>query len=246
MNRWAASALGGLFVVAGATLAAAQETGSRTRLDEFSVAPGDGSLGVEQVSPRPEPVQPEPQIRDRSISGSPMPRRRSLSPDQLSDNDQGSFQSQLSDGSNSTTPIPAAGSTPADSRPQGVTRLVGSDRCDPQLPERDLAQCLRILELRAQEFSAPAPPQLSAEQSLLASRSDDELAAVSMGRNRIRFATVQEPNADLDSNQELASIYLALPAAPPIRQPDELPEEAATLADIIVAITQGAPPPSPN
>lgn len=231
-----------LFALGTASSGAAQERESRVRLDDFAVAPGDGSLGVEQVSPDADVVRTEPQARDRSIAGSVS----ALRPDQIINGDQGSVQMQLSDGANPTGPIPSAGSTAADSRPEGVTRLAGSDRCDPQLPRRDLVRCLQILELRAQEFSAPAPPQLSAEQSLMASQSDNELAADRVGRNRIRFATVQEPDADLDSNQELASVYLALPPTPPDRQPDELPEEAATLADIIVAITQGASAPAPN
>ena len=235
-----------LFALGAASSGAAQESESRARLDEFAVAPGDGSLGVEQVSPQADVVPAEPQARDRSIGGSVSAERSPLRPDQVFSGSQGSAQTQLSDGADPTGPIPGAGSTAADSRPRGVTRLAGSDRCDPQLPERDLVRCLQILKLRAQEISAPAPPQLSAEQSLMASQSDDELAAVGMGRNRIRFATVQEPDADLDSNQELASVYLALPPTPPDRQPDELPEEAATLADIIVAITQGASAPAPN
>ncbi len=235
-----------LFALGAASSGAGQESENRARLDDFAVAPGDGTLAVEQVSPDADVVRTERQARDRSIAGPVSAERPSLRPDQVFSGNQGSVQTQLSDGADPTGPIPSAGSTAADSRPEGVTRLAGSDRCDPQLPKRDLVRCLQILELRAEEFSAPAPPQLSAEQSLLAGQSDDERATVRASGNRLRFATVQDPDANLDSNQELASIFLAVPTALPVEQPDELPEEASTLADIIVAITQGSPPPTPD
>jgi hypothetical protein len=246
MKRQAVWAFAGLLVVAAAFPAAAQEGNTRVRLDDFAVAPGDGSLRVEQVSRDAEAGVAEPQVRDRSIVGSPAPRRSSLGPDQLSSGEDIPVQTQLSDGSDPTGPIPTAGSTAADSRPQGVTRLAGSDRCDPQLPDRDLGRCLKILELRAEDFNAPVPPQLSAEQSLLGSQSDDERVAFRASGDRLGFATVQDPDANLDSNQELASIFLAVPVSPSIERAEELPEEAATLTDIIVAITQGSPPPAPE
>ena len=69
------------------------------------------------------------------------------------------------------------------------------DRCDPQLAQEALERCKRILELRAQEFNAPAPPQLSAEQQLLAEqRADDEqLGRSSDTRLRLPRATSPMP-----------------------------------------------------
>lgn len=247
MMRSVAPALAALLIIA-ASPGMAQDGESRTRLDDFAVGPGDGSLSVEQVPPGTETVQPLPQARDRAIASVPRGGRPSLRPDQLSIDDESAAPAQLSEGANPTGPIPSAGSSAADSRPQGVTRLAGSDRCDPQLPERDLLRCLRILEMRAQEFNAPAPPQLSAEESLLAAQQSDEERAMARSSDiRLRLVSMQNPDADLGSNQELASIYLdrSIPAAaaPPR---EELPEEAASLADILMSVTQGAPlPPDP-
>lgn len=241
----------GLTLVAAAIAApgTARQDDSRTRLDDFAVPADDPSLRIEQVSPGVQAVEPAPRAEDRTIAGAPLGERPSLQPDQLSSGVPSSASTQLSDGSNPTRPIPTAGSSAADSRPQGVTRLAGSDRCDPQLPERDLARCLQILELRAEEFNAPEAPRLSAEESLLAAQqSDNERAMARSSENRLRFATVQEPDANLDSNQELASIYLGRGPLPATQEPAprELPEEAASLADIIVSIAQGSSPPPPE
>ena len=247
MSRGAAF---GLALVAAAIAApgAAQDE-SRTRLDDFAVPADEGQPRVEQVSPGGQAIQSAPRVEDRAIAGAPLGERPSLQPDQLSSGVPSSASTQLNDGSNPTRPIPTAGSTAADSRPQGVTRLAGSDRCDPQLPERDLARCLQILELRAEEFNAREAPQLSAEESLLAEQqSDNDRAMVRSSENRLRFATMQEPDADLDSNQELASIYLGRGpvTAAPEPAPGELPDEAASLADIIVSIVQGSGSPPPE
>ena len=104
----------------------------------------------------------------------------------------------------------AAGSvsTPGDSRPQASAPLAGSDSCDPQLDTEQRERCLRIIERRAAEFSAPEAPQLSAEQALLAQRGDtEELLASQSSGLRLRLAS-GDPDPDLESNQELASIYL--------------------------------------
>lgn len=248
MKRRAFWVVAALLALGTVSLAEAQNGTSSTRLDDFAIPPGDGSLRVEQVAPGDGLVQFAPQAKDQSIEGSPVAERPALRPDQLTSGPQSSTQSQLSDGSNPTGLIPTAGSTAADSRPRGVIRLSGSDRCDPQLTERLLARCLQILELRAQEFNAPAPPKLSAEESLLATqRTENDRAMARSSDNRLRLATVQTPDAGLDSNQELASIYLGAFAPAQIEpKPGKLPEEAATLADIIIAITQGALPSTPD
>jgi hypothetical protein len=134
-----------------------------------------------------------------------------------------------------------------------VTHLGGQDHCDPELAREALERCRRILELRAQEFNAPAPPRLSAEQQLLAEqRSTDEQQSGPTPETRLRLASRDEPDADLQSNQELAALYLA-------RQQQSLPETAkrpedeqaaagdATLAQILNSLQaqggESAPPP---
>lgn len=241
MRSWATSAA--LLVAIGWALpAAAQDRSAESRLDDFAIAPGDGSLRVEQVSPETLPVQSAPQPRDRTITGAPPTDRPSLRPDQLSGAGGESNQAQLNDGADPTRPIPTAGSTAADSRPEGVTRLAGTDRCDPQLPESELEQCLRILELRAQEFNAPAPPRLSAEQTLLAAQQTDEERSMSRSSDvRLRLATVQAPDAGLGSNQELASIYLdrSAPTGALPREEEAPLDVPSSITEILVALTQG-------
>ena len=108
--------------------------------------------------------------------------------------------------------------------------------------QRVYAECLRILELRANEFEAPQAPRLTAEQTLLAERRerDEELSRTSPAL-RLRLATMSEPDADLASNQELASIYLDPARQTPPPTAEEPPaEDAATLAEILQGL--GAPP----
>lgn len=245
MRGWATGAAV-LLAIGSALPVAAQDRSAESRLDDFAITPGDGSLRVEQVSPDTRAVEAAPQTKDRTVTGAPPSERPPLRPDQLSDKGGAPEPSQLSDGSDPTRPIPTAGSTAADSRPEGVTRLAGNDRCDPQLPESELDQCLRILELRAQEFNAPAPPQLSAEQSLLAAQQTDEERSLSRSSDvRMRLATVQAPDAGLDSNQEIASIYLdrSAPAGTLPRDVETPLDVPSNITDIFVALTQGGPLP---
>lgn len=241
MRGWATGAA--VLVAIGSVLpVAAQDRSAESHLDDFAIAPGDRDLRVEQVSPETRPVKPALQTKDRTITGAPPAERPPLRPDQLSVKGGASDPNQLNDGADPTRPIPTAGSTAADSRPEGVTRLAGTDRCDPQLPESELDRCLRILELRAQEFNAPAPPRLSAEQSLLAAQQTDEERSMSGSSNvRLRLATMQAPDAGLGSNQEIASIYLDR-STPALTPPDELEaplDVPASITDIFVALTQG-------
>jgi hypothetical protein len=170
---------------------------------------------------------------------------------QIPSQGQASEPSQLSTVGASPDESQAAVSSTAQSRPQGVAHLGGHDRCDPQLAREELERCRRILELRAQEFNAPAPPQLSAEQQLLAEqRSEDEQPGRSPA-TRLRLASRDTPDADLQSNQELAALYLGKQQAPPASTAPPEDQQAAagdaTLADILqglqVQAGGSAPPP---
>ncbi|ONF95722.1 hypothetical protein [Sphingomonas jeddahensis] len=230
-----------------ATPAAAQVSDSRTRIDDFAVpAPADAALPVEQVAARSTSLDTPQQAPDRMVSTQQRADQRGVRAEQLSSTGASGAPAQLSADADSTAAIPGAGSTAADSRPRGVVRIAGSDRCDPQLAAQERAQCLRILELRAQEFNAPAPPRLSAEESLLAAqRSEVDRRAAPSPETRLRLASVPEPDADLGSNQEVAAIYLrrSEPIAEPT--PQELSADAATLAEILTSVTEGTPRSSP-
>ncbi|WP_246844822.1 curli assembly protein CsgF [Altererythrobacter sp. TH136] len=78
--------------------------------------------------------------------------------------------------------------------------------------------------------SAPGPAILSPEQRLLGElRDSDDRLARSSSAMRLRLATTGEPDADLESNQELAAVYLGAPEAP--AQP--LPAETDPTASLI-------------
>ena len=105
-----------------------------------------------------------------------------------------------------------------------------------ELDAPQLESCLRILELRAAEFDAPEAPRLSAEQALLAERgdSDDRLASTSSDL-RLHIAA-DHPDAELVSNQELASIYLdrpPTPRAPPSEEPGAVDQAGLVEAELV-------------
>lgn len=229
----------------------AQAQGDPVRLDEFAVgaAPDDPSH-VDQLAPGEDRVQGSPAPSERTIL---RPQAAEGTPGkalpQISAKGQAPEQAQLSTAGASPDEAGAAVSSTADSRPQAVAHLGGHDRCDPQLAGEELARCQRILELRAQEFHAPAPPQLSAEQKLLAEqRADDERPGRSAAA-RLRLASRDAPDADLQSNQELAALYLTrqqAPSAAATPPEEQQPIVDATLAQILQGLqvqTGGATPP---
>jgi hypothetical protein len=229
-----------------ATAAAAQLADDRARLDDFAVPQPAQTARIDQLSPAAAPIPPVSQPHDRSLAVPERTGSSSEMPRQVSQQDDNRRTVQVSNPDQSRNRTVSVSST-AESGPGGVVRLGGKDRCDPQLDKRQLAECLRILELRADEFNAPAPPQLSAEQKLLIEqRMRDEELADRSASFRIRLATMAEPDADLTSNQELASIYLDnLPgAAPPPPEP-QAPPVPADLGEALkgLGIDPGTPPP---
>lgn len=139
---------------------------------------------------------------------------------------------------------PDALSSPEQSAPEGVARLGGEDRCDPQADQSLYRACLRILEKRAGDFAAPTAPALSAEEALLAQRrADEEDPATLTIEQRIRRASQNAPDAELSSNQELASLFLP-GTAPPPAQPveDSTTLQGADLEAVLKAIGLTVPP----
>jgi hypothetical protein len=229
----------------------AQAASNPARLDEFAVAAaGDDPSHIDQLARGDDRPQGSPQPRDRAVSAPQPSGPRSTVLRQISTGGQEPEQPQLSRTGTAPDETQAAVSSTADSRPQGVARLGGHDRCDPQLAGEEFVRCQRILELRAQEFTAPGPPQLSAEQQLLAEqRAEDEQPGRSPA-TRLRLASRDTPDADLQSNQELAALYLARQQAPPASTAPPEDQQAAagdaSLAEILQGLqvqTGGSAPP---
>lgn len=215
--------------LAGVTLLAAisapllaQAQADPARLDDFAVnVQTSDASHVEQLTPSDDRVQGSARKQDRTIATPSPAGPATAALPQISAKGLPAEQPQLSTPGASPDETRAAVSSTADSRPQPVTRLGGHDRCDPQLAGEALERCRRILELRAQEFNAPERPRLSAEQQLLAEqRSADEQQKGPTPATRLRLASRDEPDADLQSNQELAALYLA-------RQQQQAPPETA-------------------
>lgn len=246
--------LAALVLLAGASTPALAQTQTQTqanpaRLDDFAVgAAADDPSHVEQLAPADDRPQSPSQPRDRTVAAPEPQAPRTTTLRQISRPDQPPEQSQLTATGGAADETAAAVSSTADSRPQAVARLDGHDRCDPQSAGEDLARCQRILELRAQEFNAPAPPELSAEQKLLAEQRADEEQPGRSPASRLRLASRDAPDADLRSNQELAALYLARQQTPPPSAAAPKEEQAVdntTLAQILAGLqvqTGGAPP----
>ncbi|MXP41112.1 hypothetical protein GRI75_05560 [Altererythrobacter soli] len=234
-----ASVLLAPILLAGAAASASAQ--DRARLDDFALPAGDGALAVEQL-PAAAPLPP-PQRRDRSVKVPAPPGAAPHPLEQLTSADRAEVApNQLASGVASRSLAPAAVSTSADSKLQGVQRIGGRDRCDPRLDEQRRADCLRILELRAAEFQATEAPQLSAEQKLLAEQQREEERVAPSNKLRLRLASSGDPDADLSSNQEIAAIYLAgedAAASPPPELPTEPGIPTGELIEALQAVQQG-------
>lgn len=221
-----------------AATATGQDAGDRVRLDDFAVPQAAQAPRIDQVSAPAAAIDPTLQTRDRQIAAPAPTAMTAETPDQLSSDEDSGRPDQLSNAGQSRNLRTGAVSSTADSGPGAVVRIGGRDRCDPQLDRQALARCLQILELRANEYNAPAPPRLSAEETLLAEqRTREEGLARGSAALRVRYATMTEPDADLQTNQELASIYLPGPAVDTEREPVVPAEEQAEgLAAILGAL----------
>jgi hypothetical protein len=233
---------------------AAQSQGDPVRLDDLAVSSAaDQSLQVQQLSTGVDGAAQAPQPRDRTVSTEERAQPAAPSISQVSQRGQRTDQAQLSKTGASPDQSAAAVSSTAESRPEGVERLTGTDRCDPQLGNAERERCQHILELRSQEFHAPAPPQLSAEEKLLAEQHAQEDALNRSPDNRLRLASRDDPDAELKSNQELAALYLGRQAPPPTQSSDQqapaIDESLVKVLDALqLGITsgQGSTPPQGN
>ena len=217
-----------------ASPAGAQDGGDKARLDDFALPRDQAAPRVEQLggagSALPAAETPAGD-RGVTIPGPPQVERAPVP--QLSRPGEIAPAAQLSDRGESRELAAGSVSSHGDSRPQASAPILGSDSCDPQLDTEQRERCLRILERRAAEFSAPEAPRLSAEQVLLAERGDDgERLAATSSDLRLRLAA-GDPDAESASNQELASIYLdrTRTQAPSVQEEAALDE--ARLAEVL-------------
>jgi hypothetical protein len=222
----------------------AQDRSDPARLDDFALPATGPSSQVEQVTKGPVSSPPE-QTRDRTLARPARSEPIGTVPAQLSAPNPSSDVSQLSSRGQSRLAPAGPATNPTDKLPGAVQRIGGQDRCDPQASQAAYAQCLRILELRADEFNAPSAPVLSPEQRLLGVMQPSEEGLVGSGGLRARQATRSQPDADVQSDQELASIYLAAPpGAEPLPQPEET-DASGRLVELLESLNIGpaAPPP---
>jgi hypothetical protein len=193
----------------------AQDRSDEVRLDDFALPQAPVARTVDQLSSGDVSRLPAQHV-DRTLAHPPKPDAAASMPSQLSATGAGGAVTQLPSTRESRLSLGTSVSNTADSAPGSVVRIGGRDRCDPQLTQKFYAECLRILELRSSEFSAPEAPVLSAEQKLLVEQRQREEGLAEMSTAlRLRYATASQPDADLASNQELASIYLADPTPAP-------------------------------
>lgn len=135
---------------------------------------------------------------------------------------------------------PVGASTAADSAPRPSAPITGTDRCDPQQPSADRAECRNTLETRAGDFAATAPTPLSAEQALIASQRAQATRHEPVGSGRrARMAGTGPTDDELRSNQELATIYLGREVQS-VEHPKEptTPEIPDALGEVIEALRQ--------
>jgi hypothetical protein len=230
--------LAALLVPGLAAPAWAQESrASRVRLDDFALPQVEAGPAVVQIESEASRIPADPSVpgdRQVSVPGPAIAPREPLS--QISPPDPDGITRQLSDPRQSRDVASGSVSSSDDSRPQPSPVLAGKDRCDPQ-GAADRAECARILERRAADFDAAEPPRLSAEQVLLAQseKNEDALAAHS-SRVRLRLASADDPSADVQSNQELAAIYLRREAADPEQPQAGEPADDAALAEVLEAL----------
>ncbi|MGX7952843.1 hypothetical protein ACWPM1_09790 [Tsuneonella sp. HG249] len=210
----------------------AQDRSDRVRLDDFALPAPEQPLRVDQVPGSGSAAMPQQSV-DRTLGTAVRSEPSGAMPSQVSTADSAAPMRQLVDTAQSRTALTGAVSNAKDSQPGGVQRIGGADRCDPQLARRVYLECLRILELRADEFDAPQPATLSPEQRLLAEQREmRDTQPGSFTMLRAKIAGGEQPDADLESYQELASIYLSGTDQPAEPTPTE-PDEGSGLADIL-------------
>lgn len=231
------------FALAASAAAIGQDSADRTHLDEFEIAPDGGHAvsDVEQLGERETIVtgSAQPKTRDVAIAGTGTAAAGPVA--QITTHDRDTRSRQLIAGAPSRDIAPSSVSESPDSRPGGVVRVGGTDRCDPQLAEEEAERCRAILELRAAEFQAAEPPRMSAEQVLLAQQGDDDGALALLYPDRRLAMAGRNPDADARSNQELASLIFDQPVVAASAATITPEEPLDQMAELLEALEQALP-----
>ncbi|HEY9579062.1 MAG TPA: hypothetical protein VIR65_04255 [Rhizorhapis sp.] len=218
---------------------------ARSNVDQIGSSRSAGAQGVQQLS-----------HRSREVQGSAAPAEGHLTaPQQLStgaaktpvatqltrEGKQAGAPVQLYRGG-PTAQASEALSRPSDGRTGAVTPVTGEDRCDAAKQDKDKARqeaCAKVIETRAAEFTRPDPTILSPEQRLLVDQRLREGPGTVLGASR-RLARDADANADLISNQAVASVALQPPPTVRPNKPEEQsPELSAETQAVISAIVSG-------
>jgi hypothetical protein len=146
---------------------------------------------------------------------------------------------QLTKGPPSAQP-PQALSRPTEGRTGAIDRIEGADHCDAVVPkENQSAECARVIESRADDYSRPAPTQLSPEQKLLLDQQLQTAGDDVLDASR-RLAASGQTDDSMES-LAVAAIVLGQGQAPPDKDPtkqDQQAVDAATQAVLqILSIT---------
>lgn len=131
-------------------------------------------------------------------------------------------------------------STPSDGRTAGVERVGGSDRCDPANAERmKSAECGKVIETRAGDYSRPSPTELSPEQRLLIAQQWGPNAPEAAAS---RLAKSGSTGDDADG-LGIASVVLqqSEPAKSDEQKPADDPAANPAVQALIQVLTQGTP-----
>ncbi len=231
--------------LAAGSAALAQQRSDRVRIDDFAAAPAaEPGVVLGQIAPNDALVTTE-QARDRSVAtAQPRPPSGAQDVAQVAPRNNSAPLRQVGTAGDRSPVAGPALSRREEGWPTGAERLAGADRCDPQAQDaQERAQCLRILELRAAEFSATEAPRLSAEQELLARqamKSGTSLATDFM----VDRADKSLFDADERNSQELGFLAFNQPPAPS-EMPTEEEAGNAALGEAIkgVLVLMGLPNP---
>ena len=140
--------------------------------------------------------------------------------------DRATQAAQISNNAPSAQP-PQPLSQPAEGRTSNVEAVAGKDRCDPAVPkEKRSAECRKVIETRAGEYSRPDPTALSPEQKLLLTQ-EIQGAGDDVANATRRLAVSGEPDNSTEAG--IASIVLEQ-AKPPPKKEEQDPADAAAEA----------------
>jgi hypothetical protein len=210
--RWLASFAAAAFLMSGGALAQPMS------IDVASIPPAAQAEAPTQISASTDSTTSESQLTSARASHQE-PRQLSTGPRDAQ--------------------APQSLSRPADGRTAAVERVVGTDRCDPAMPnEKPSDTCRKVIETRADDYARPKPTELSPEQRLLLDQQYGPGAAdIAEATNRLATSG-QAGNST--ASQGIASIVLQQ-SAPQSQEPQKKddPTTDASVQAVIQMLNQG-------